>query len=208
MPKADGYKTKEKIMAVAEQLFAEKGFNGTSIDKIAKNAGVNKGLIYYHFKDKQDIIVSIFRGILKEIDQSVGKSFQDQHIKDDDLSLQQKIRDEIEFCARRRKIISVMLMEALKADGNADFLFQCAEMVIQQEMNAIPKKVTGADILTAENRTRYFLYEFFTGFMPIIAFVSLHEKWSQYFGCDNQKALDYFIEAFTQTHIKAHFAAQ
>jgi AcrR family transcriptional regulator len=208
MPKTDGYKTKEKIMAVAEQLFAEKGFNGTSIDKIARNAGVNKGLIYYHFKDKQDIVVSIFRGILKEIDQSVGKSFQDQHYKDDDLSLQQKIRDEIEFCARRRKIISVMLMEALKTDGNADFLFQCAEMVIQQEMDGIPKKVTGAAFLNAENRTRYFLYEFFTGFMPIIAFVSLQEKWSKYFGCDNEKALDYFIEAFTQTHIKAHFAGQ
>ena len=195
-------------MAVAEQLFAEKGFNGTSIDKIARNAGVNKGLIYYHFKDKQDIVVSIFRGILKEIDQSVGKSIQIPHHQDDDLSLQQKIRDEIEFCARRRKIISVMLMEALKADGNADFLFQCAQMVIQQEMDGIPKKVTESDSFDAENRTRYFLHEFFTGFMPIIAFVSLQEKWSTYFGCDNEKALDYFIEAFTQTHIEGHLAGQ
>jgi AcrR family transcriptional regulator len=204
MPKTDGYKTKEKIMEVAEQLFAEKGFNGTSIDKIARNAGVNKGLIYYHFKDKKDIVVSIFRGILKEIDQSVRGSGPDQETKDDNLRLQQKIKDEIEFCTQRRKIISVMLMEALKADGNADFLFQCAEMVIKQEMDGIPKKFPDADSSSSENRTRYFVYEFFTGFMPIIAFVSLQEKWSKYFGCDNEKALDYFIEAFTQTHIKGH----
>jgi len=204
MPKTDGYKTKEKILGVAEQLFAEKGFNGTSVDKIAKTAGVNKGLIYYHFKDKKDIVVSIFKGIINEIDQAVRLSVPEESHELDDLQLQRKIKDEIEYCGQRKKIISVMMMEALKADGNADFLFQCAEMVIQQEMDGIRKKIKGADPLNPEDRVRYLLHEFFTGFIPIISFVSLQEKWCEYFDCDKEKALDYFIESFTQTHLKGH----
>ena len=204
MPKTDGYKTKEKILGVAEQLFAEKGFNGTSIDKIAKTAGVNKGLIYYHFKDKKDIVVSIFKGIINEIEQSIRLSVPEEDSELDVLQLQRKIKDEIEYCRQRKKIISVMMMEALKADGNADFLFQCAEMVIQQEMDGIRKKMKGADPLNPEDRVRYLLHEFFTGFVPIISFVSLQEKWCEYFDCDKEKALDYFIESFTQTHLKGH----
>jgi AcrR family transcriptional regulator len=204
MPKTDGYKTKEKILGVAEQLFAEKGFNGTSIDKIAKTAGVNKGLIYYHFKDKKDIVVSIFKGIINEINQSLSLSVTEEDKEIDVQQLQRKIKDEIEYCRKRKKIIAVMMMEALKVDGNAGFLFQCAEMVIQQEMDGIRKKIQGADLLSPEERVRYLLHEFFTGFIPIISFVSLQEKWCEYFDCDKEKALYYFIESFTQTHLTGH----
>ena len=134
MPKTDGYKTKEKILAVAERLFAEKGFNGASTDTIAKTAGVNKGLISYHFKYKKDIAVSIFKGIINEIEQSIRLFVPAEDAGLDDLQLQQKIRAEIEYCRQRKKIISVMMMEALKADGSADFLFQCAEMMIPLKM--------------------------------------------------------------------------
>ena len=51
MPKKDSYKTKEKILKVSQELFAKNGFNGTSVNQIAKAANVNKALIYYHFKD-------------------------------------------------------------------------------------------------------------------------------------------------------------
>lgn len=202
MPKTDGYKTKEKILAVSEQLFAEKGFNGTSIDKIAKTAGVNKGLIYYHFKDKKDIIVSIFKSIMHEIDQLVSLSLKDDETELDEQGLQNKIKAEIEYCRQRKKIISVMLMEALKSDGNSDFLFKCAEMIIQQELDGIRKKKESAEAESPDDRIQFLLYEFFTGFIPIISFVSLQDKWCEYFGCDKEKALDLFIDSFTQTHLK------
>jgi AcrR family transcriptional regulator len=204
VPKTDGYKTKEKILRVAEKLFAEKGYNGTSIDKIAKTAGVNKGLIYYHFKDKKDIFVSIMETIINEIEHNVRLSVPEDVSESDELELQRKIKAEIEFCKQRKKIILVMMMEALKVDGDADFLFRCAEMVIQQEMDGIRKKTQKADPLISKDRVRYLLFEFFTGFVPIISFVSLQEKWCKYFDCDKNEAIDYFIESFTQTHIKGH----
>jgi len=45
MPKKDGDLTKNKILAVAEEMFSEKGFDGTSVEQIARTAGINKALI-------------------------------------------------------------------------------------------------------------------------------------------------------------------
>ena len=47
---------KEKIILSALHLFAKNGFAETSINSIAKNAGVSKGLTYNHFKDKDDLL--------------------------------------------------------------------------------------------------------------------------------------------------------
>lgn len=44
---------KEKILEVAEDLFAEKGFTGTSMNEIAEKAGVAKSLIYHYYDSKK-----------------------------------------------------------------------------------------------------------------------------------------------------------
>ena len=204
MPKKDGYKTKGKILQVAERQFAEKGFDGTSIDKIAKAADVNKGLIYYHFKDKNDIVISIFRNIIQEIGEFVNLSFTEDNIENSDEAIERKVRSEIEYCMKRKKIISVMLMESLKNDNKTNFLFQCAEIVIQDELDGIKKKMGTARSDIQEERLRMLIHEFFTGFIPIVSFVALQEKWCDYFDCDKIKALDYFLDAFAKTHLISH----
>jgi len=49
-PSADT--TRNKIIASAKELFLEKGFDGVSINSIAKLAQVNKTLIFHHYQDK------------------------------------------------------------------------------------------------------------------------------------------------------------
>lgn len=49
---------REKIRDAALKEFAERGFDGARIDRIAANAGVNKALIYYHYKNKEELYVS------------------------------------------------------------------------------------------------------------------------------------------------------
>jgi TetR/AcrR family transcriptional regulator len=49
---------KEKILDTALVEFAEKGYEGARVDRIAIEAGVNKALIYYHFKSKEELYVA------------------------------------------------------------------------------------------------------------------------------------------------------
>ena len=44
--------TQAAVFAAAARHFSAQGFDGTSVDVIAKEAGVNKAMIYYHFADK------------------------------------------------------------------------------------------------------------------------------------------------------------
>ncbi len=50
--------TRTRIQRVALELFAEQGYEGTSLREIAERLGVTKAALYYHFKSKEDIVHS------------------------------------------------------------------------------------------------------------------------------------------------------
>ena len=54
--------TKDAVFESAARLFANGGFDGVSVDDIAKDAGVNKAMIYYHFADK----LALYRAVLAD----------------------------------------------------------------------------------------------------------------------------------------------
>ena len=51
----------KKIIDAAVDVIAEKGFHQSQVAKIAKKAGVADGTIYLYFKNKEDLLVSLFR---------------------------------------------------------------------------------------------------------------------------------------------------
>ncbi|MCM3164801.1 TetR/AcrR family transcriptional regulator [Metabacillus litoralis] len=57
---------KEKILETALTEFADKGYEGARVDRIAIEAGVNKALIYYHFKSKEELYVSTINYLFKK----------------------------------------------------------------------------------------------------------------------------------------------
>lgn len=50
---------KAEIMAAAKSLFYQKGYLNTTTQDIIKALGISRGLLYYHFKSKEDILYSI-----------------------------------------------------------------------------------------------------------------------------------------------------
>ena len=59
-PPAD---SRSRILAAAAAEFSARGFAGAGIDRIARRAGLNKAMIYYHFSSKQ----ALYREILREV---------------------------------------------------------------------------------------------------------------------------------------------
>lgn len=53
--KEDAQKTRDQLVEAAEKVFHERGVSRTSLNDIAKEAGVTRGAIYWHFKDKHDV---------------------------------------------------------------------------------------------------------------------------------------------------------
>mgnify|MGYP003628128408 CR=1 FL=1 len=55
------------IMDTAEQALRKSGQNGFSLDQIARDVGIKKSSIYYHFSSKSELIAAIFRRFSDEI---------------------------------------------------------------------------------------------------------------------------------------------
>ncbi|MCL8017714.1 TetR/AcrR family transcriptional regulator [Streptomyces sp. AS02] len=63
--------TRQRIQDVALELFAEQGYEKTSLREIAERLEVTKAALYYHFKTKEEIIVSIFEDLTKPIEELI-----------------------------------------------------------------------------------------------------------------------------------------
>jgi AcrR family transcriptional regulator len=115
------------LMATAIDCFARYGYAGTSIDRIARAAGVTKGALYYHFRDKEQLL---FAAVKERVD-----AFE-QHVLDrvkrhDDP---RKALEEIaHICAlnamedNHRRFILTLMVEAL--DTNAALSNEFREML-------------------------------------------------------------------------------
>jgi len=53
--------TRERLIAAAERLFAERGFAGVSVRAIAADAGVNWSLLGYYFRGKHGLLAEVYR---------------------------------------------------------------------------------------------------------------------------------------------------
>ncbi|HZC06846.1 MAG TPA: TetR/AcrR family transcriptional regulator [Ktedonobacterales bacterium] len=56
--------TQKAIVAAAAELFARNGFGATSLDDIAERLGATKGALYYHIRNKEDILRHVYLMVL------------------------------------------------------------------------------------------------------------------------------------------------
>lgn len=63
-------KAKEKILQEAARLFSQKGYTETSADEIIMKSGTSKGLLFYHYTNKDGLLVAVLERAWEIIQQS------------------------------------------------------------------------------------------------------------------------------------------
>ena len=64
--------TARRIVATAEQIFSEQGLAGARMDEIARAAKVNKALLYYYFRSKEELYRFVLETLLSQLRERVG----------------------------------------------------------------------------------------------------------------------------------------
>ncbi|HYD47994.1 MAG TPA: TetR family transcriptional regulator, partial [Terriglobales bacterium] len=59
--------TKDRLLAAAATLFAERGFHGTTMRQLAERGGVNLAASHYHYGSKRDLYLQVLRGQFADI---------------------------------------------------------------------------------------------------------------------------------------------
>ena len=81
----------KRILWVAERLFLEKGFSGTSTTEIAKAVGCNQALIHYYFRTKEKLFWDVFSPKVEQVVEYLDAPL------DESIDFEQRIRNVIDF---------------------------------------------------------------------------------------------------------------
>ncbi len=100
-------------MDVAIDCFARYGSQATSIDRIAKAAGVTKGALYYHFKDKEELLFEAVKNRVGQFERRVVGDL--SPISDASAALRELARVCLEHATKsnHRRLIVTLMVEAL-----------------------------------------------------------------------------------------------
>lgn len=70
--KEQGQQTRQAIIEVTTRLFASRGYAGTSLDLIAKEANTSKSSIFWHFENKEDLLFTVVDRAMSEWELEAG----------------------------------------------------------------------------------------------------------------------------------------
>ena len=116
-----GLNTRAMILASARKIFAAKGVDGTSVREVALAAKVNTAMIYYHFKDKEDL----YRSVLVDSFSALTAIWDDTIFKSP-VPVRQKIgkyiKGYIQFHQANEDLRRIMAMEFASSGGNITWL--------------------------------------------------------------------------------------
>jgi AcrR family transcriptional regulator len=108
-----------QIVDCAIDAIAEMGFANASVDQIAKRAGVSKGVITYHFPNKEEIVNAVIENVL-----AAGRAYMEPRIMAKTSwagRLRAYIETGLEFIDAHRKAVIALVeisMSARRADGS------------------------------------------------------------------------------------------
>lgn len=127
--------TKNSIIEAAIEVFVEKGFLKATLEEIAAKAGVTRGAVYWHFKNKHEI----FSELHEMLSQPLNASILEDMKQNQDDSLQQlkelciKLLIDLDNDSVRKKILTIFLCKCDYSCGMEDIL----EQQRQKKMNNI-----------------------------------------------------------------------
>src|SRR6266403_2685593 len=115
---------RKDLMAIAIDCFARYGYQGTSIDRIASAAGVTKGAIYYHFRDKEQLLFEAVKDRTAAYEERIVGSV--GPITDPVAALSEIARVSVHIATRNnlRRFILTLMVEALDTNPRLSETFR------------------------------------------------------------------------------------
>ena len=142
--------TEEHILEVARKVFMENGYDGTSMQMIADEAGINKSLLHYYYRSKDRLFHQIFEKVFSQFVPHLGVIFMSE------MSLEEKIRA---FVGRyidifiENPLIPIFVMQELsKNPQNLARLIRDAGIKPELMINKISESLQDEDIEISDPR--------------------------------------------------------
>jgi AcrR family transcriptional regulator len=95
--------TRNKILAAARQVFSQNGYGDASMRLIAQAAAISVGCLYIHFKNKEDLYLTLMHQWMVDLDEQTNEAL--ARMGDPAASIQKFIEVTLDFARNHREII-------------------------------------------------------------------------------------------------------
>lgn len=110
---------KRRIFTAAMEVFAERGFERTKVEDVAKSAGMARATIYYHFRSKQDLFGFLLQEGIEEMAEAVGEAV--SRAASPREALDAMVDSHIDFYVNYQSFARVVLAETWRMEPGNDF---------------------------------------------------------------------------------------
>lgn len=204
MNKRDAAETKARILSVSEEIFSNVGFDGARVDNIAKEAGVNKALIYYYFNSKDEILETLFSNLIEDARRMLITSMEGTPDVCEDDNYRRLFDIYIGFISKKGRIIKVAIAESAKANATNSVLIELGNLIIHAEIKEIRKEYEAKGLHFPEDQQQLLVMEFFTGLAPFLSYALYKDQWIANYDTSEEELQDHFYQAYKRTHLAAH----
>jgi TetR/AcrR family transcriptional regulator len=204
MGKRDAVETKARILATAEKLFSTVGFDKTRVDDIAKEAGVNKALIYYYFKSKDEILDTLFTSLIDDVKLILIKSVEETPDISREDEYRRLFKIYMDFITEKRKIIKVAIAESAKVSEKISVVLKLGDLINNAEVESIRKAYEAKGLGFPVDKQEMLVMEFFTGLMPLFTFAIYKDEWENFYNVSEAELFERFFQVYKKAHLEAH----
>jgi TetR/AcrR family transcriptional regulator len=107
--------TRDRVLQVAQALFAERGYRGTSLRDIAKRIGIKAPSLLHHFPSKQQLYLAVLDKMFESLEDAANAIAWGRESRQE--RMRQAIGDTIDFIASRPDFVRIMWKEMADESG-------------------------------------------------------------------------------------------
>jgi AcrR family transcriptional regulator len=190
---------KERILSASIDLFSRKGFDATRVNEIAESAGVNKALIYYYFKNKEDILDTLLEAVLAKLSASsmefinsyivpmikagrldiVGERFEfadGEAMEYFQMHMGRYYEKLVDYLLTNRAVVRILMFESLRSGKHKSILFRLMKLMDKDPSNPIYRTLQSTDEDFDYNEDTIF-FKFFFSWIPLISIAAYYDEY-------------------------------
>ncbi|MFL6215599.1 MAG: TetR/AcrR family transcriptional regulator [Blastocatellia bacterium] len=132
---------RQQIVAIAGELFSQKGFRGTTTKEVAERAGVSEAIIFRHFATKDELYTAILTSKIQQAAERMKAQLSEAASRKDDKAFFGVLAFEmLEFHCKDQTFIRLLLFSGLEGHDLSDIFFHSAARDVKDSIRRYIKQ--------------------------------------------------------------------
>ena len=130
---------RQRIIANASELFAAKGYHGTTIDEIVQATGIAKGTFYVYFSSKEELLVELMKQLVTDTLERIDAELERKSTRDYIARIETKGEELLQLYLEKSELLYMLIGETVgnpRLQGQLSLIYQQLAETVEKDLQA------------------------------------------------------------------------